>query len=349
MGTIQALVVDDSAFIRRVISDILESDKDIDVVGVARNGEDAINKVASLRPDVITLDIEMPKMDGLTALSHIMDRYPTPIVMVSSMDRREADIAVRALEHGAVDFVSKPARITEMGERVEELVEKIKTAAQVDVKRLKLSPSDKSYIKDVPALSLDQQFRVITIGASTGGPKAIFQILSDLPRDLSAAVLVVQHMGAGFTTSFAARLDSISTWDVVEAKDGDELRPGKIILAPGGYHMVVEKKMINGRISGVVHLNQSPKVNNVRPAVDITMKSVAEAYGSANLGVILTGMGSDGAIGLKAIKENGGKTLAEDKSTCIVYGMPKAAFELGIVDSVVTLPNMVKGIVEMIS
>jgi len=350
MGKIRVLVVDDSAFIRRVVSDVLNSDNDIDVVAVARNGEDALTKIEAFRPDVITLDIEMPKMDGLTALSHIMDKYPTPVVMVSSLDRREADVVVKALEKGAVDFISKPARVTEMGERVDELVGKVKTAAGVDVARLKLSIPGKSYItKSLPKPSIDKQFKIITIGASTGGPKALFQIISDLPLNLHAAVLLVQHMGAGFTSSFAARLDSVSTWDVVEAQEGDELHVGKMILAPGDYHMEVEKKIINGQVSGIVHLNQNSKVNNVRPAIDVTMRSVAEAYGTRNLGVVLTGMGSDGAIGLQDIKKVGGKTIAEDKSTCIVYGMPKACAELGVVDTVAPLPNIVQNIINKVS
>ncbi len=360
MDKIRVLVVDDSAFMRRVISDILDSDDDIEVVGTARNGGDAIKKVESLRPDVITLDIEMPKMDGLTALSHIMSEYPTPVVMVSAMDKREADIAVRSLEYGAVDFISKPSRVTAVGDRREELLEKVKIAAIVDVKQLKFSLPDAGYVAEMemppPAdqqlkviAPADQQLRVIAIGASTGGPKAVFEILSRLPRDIPAAILVVQHMGAGFTTSFAERLDTISMLDVVEAKEGDILRQGKVIVAPGDYHMAVEKKVINGEVSGVIHITQGPKINNVRPSVDVMMQSVADAYGSATMGVILTGMGSDGAVGMEAIKGEGGKTIAEDKASCIVYGMPKAAVERGCVDKVVSLRDITTKIVEMIS
>ncbi|MEE8168453.1 MAG: chemotaxis response regulator protein-glutamate methylesterase [Candidatus Hydrothermarchaeales archaeon] len=349
MDKIRALVVDDSAFMRRVISDILDSDEDIEVVGTARNGEDAIKKVESISPDVVTLDIEMPKMDGLTALSHIMSRCPTPVVMVSAMDKREADIAVRSLECGAVDFISKPSKITALGYKREELLEKVKTAAMVDVKLLKFSLPETAYLKELAVPFADRELKVITIGASTGGPKAVLEIVSGLPRDIPAAVLVVQHMGAGFTASFAERLDTFSTWDVVEARDGEVLQQGKIIVAPGDHHMTVDKKTINGQVTGVIRLNKGPKVNNVRPSVDVTMQSVAEVYGPAVLGVLLTGMGSDGANGMQTIKEKKGKTIAEDKSSCVVYGMPKAAIELGCVDKVVSLKDMNTKILETIS
>jgi two-component system chemotaxis response regulator CheB len=346
---IKVLVADDSAFMRKVISDILNTDEDIEVVGFARDGEDAIKKVEALRPDVITLDIVMPKMDGLTALFHIMTSNPTPVVMVSSMDKREADIAVQSLEYGAIDFVSKPSRVTEMEDKRKELLEKIKTAAMVDVTLLKLTHPEQSYIKDLLVPSTKKQLKVIVIGSSTGGPRAVMKILSELPKDnLSAAILVVQHMGAGFTSSFAERLDRVSLWDVVEAREGEVMRSGKVVVASGDYHMTIEGKKVNGQMSMIIHTDKGPKVNNVRPSVDVTMDSVARVYGSNTLGIILSGMGSDGARGLKTIKEKGGKTLAQNKSSCLIYGMPKAAVELGCVDKVVDLKNIPTKIVEMV-
>ncbi len=264
MDKIKALVVDDSAFMRKVISDILNSDPGIEVIGIAKDGEEAVRKVRSLHPDVVTLDIIMPKMDGLTALSKIMSGNPTPVVMVSGMDEREEDFAVCSLECGAIDFISKPPRLTALSERREELIEKVKVAARVERKHLKTFSSEKIDEKDLDTDD-GNGLKVVVIGASTGGYKAICKILSDLPRDIGAALLIVQHMGPGFTSSFAKRLNNMSPWEVVEAQDGDELQPGKALIAPGDFHMTLERKSVNGQSRGIIHLDKEQKINSVRP------------------------------------------------------------------------------------
>jgi two-component system chemotaxis response regulator CheB len=324
---------------RQVITDLLNNDSEIEVIGTARDGIDALKKIEELKPDVITLDIEMPKMDGLETLTHIMDKFPTPVVMLSAMDKREADIVVRALELGAADFVSKPGgkTATLLDEETQlELIDKIKTAATVDVKRLKFVPIEKSYVTMAPKF-ITPQFKIITIGASTGGPKAILKVLSNIPKNIPATFLVVQHMPVGFTTSFSERLNEVCELEVAEASDMDEIKPGKIFIAPADYHMIVEKKEMGLFSRGIIRLIKSPKVNKVRPSIDVTMTSVAEVYGPDSIGILLTGMGIDGARGMQAIKEKNGKTIAESESTCVIYGMPKAAIELGAVDEVVPL------------
>jgi len=342
LSKIKVLVVDDSTFMRQVISDTIQADPSIEVVGTARDGEDALKKISELKPDVITLDIEMPKMDGLETLAHIMNKFPTPVVMLSAMDKREADIVVRALELGAVDFVSKTGgkTATLLDEETQgELIDKIRMAATVDVKRLQYMPSKKSYVTRGPRF-VTQQFKVITIGASTGGPKAVMKVLSRIPKDVPACFLIVQHMPVGFTKSFSERLNEVCELPVKEAIDGDEIKPGRIFVAPSDYHMTVEKKDASLLQRGIIRLAKTPKVNKVRPSVDVTMTSVAEVYGPDSMGVLLTGMGIDGARGMLAIKEKNGKTIAEDPSSCVIFGMPKAAIEMGAVDKVVPLDKI---------
>jgi len=349
---IRALVVDDSALMRLMISDILNSDKGIEVVATARDGEDGIKKITKLKPDVVTLDIEMPRLDGLHALGYIMSEIPTPVVMVSAYTQKEADATLRALEYGAVDFVSKPSGpisgdINTVGD---ELITKVKTAAAVDLDNLEFiwpKKVSENYIKprsqkDVPGV------KVVAIGASTGGPRTLGQILPQLDPDIAAGLLIVQHMPKGFTETFASRLDSESKIDIKEAKAGDEIEPGKALIAPGDYHMTVRRKGIGKDTTGVISLNQDPPVYGLRPTVDVMMLSVAEVYGDKTVAVILTGMGSDGVKGMKAIKENKGKTIAQNKDTCVVYGMPKAAVEEGVVDKVVPLDKMAEEIMKMV-
>jgi two-component system chemotaxis response regulator CheB len=350
LAKIRVLVVDDSTFMRQVISDILESDLEIEVIGTARNGQDALKKVEELRPDVVTLDIQMPKMDGLEALSHIMDAFPTPVVMLSAMDKKEADVVIRALELGAVDFVSKPKgkTTTLLDDKTgAELIEKVKIAAGVDVRQLEPLPLKKSYTVEPPKFAMPQ-FTVITIGASTGGPKALIEVLSNLPKNIPAAFLIVQHMPLGFTKSFAERLNEVCELDVDEAKNGDEIKPGRVFIAPGGYHMTVEKEATLFS-DGVIRLVRSPKVNKVRPSVDVTMTSVAEVYGPNSLGILLTGMGVDGARGMRAIKEKNGRTIAEDESSCVIFGMPRAAIEMDCVDKIAPLSRIPTIIIKMLT
>ena len=333
--SVKVLVVDDSAVMRKLLSDIFQESPDIAVVGTARNGIDALEKVHALKPDVVTMDIEMPKMDGLTALQHLMSEKPLPVIMVSAMDKRQADITMKALDLGAVDFVSKTSGTLSLDieKRRNELIAKIKMAAKIKVTKIQnIGTRPNSYPKFHPV----KGDWLITIGASTGGPKAIPEVLSRLPRNLPAAVLLVQHMPKGFTQSFAERLNWHTSLEVREAREGDDISLGTVLVAPGNQHMELDGKKI--------HLNEKSPVNSVRPSVDVLMKSTAKRYGANCIGVLLTGMGSDGAKGMMEIKKHGGKTIVQSKETCVVYGMPKAAVDLRIVDKVVSLPRIAENI-----
>lgn len=330
---IRVLVVDDSALMRKKISDLINSDDELEVVGTARNGEEAVQEVMIRRPDVITLDIEMPRMDGLTALGYIMSECPTPVIILTGHTRWGSVGTINALEYGAVDFMLKPSGVIslDIAKVKHELLAKIKTAAKVNVKNLHLHllPANKR-LKVSPSLSLD---KLVIIGASTGGPKAISEVLPRLPGDLPAGILLVQHMPGDFTKDFAKRLDFESELYVKEAEDSEAIEPGKVLVAPGDFHMVVK----HGKERNFVSLNQDPEMHNIRPSISVTMLSAAPIYCEKTIGVILTGMGSDGVEGMALIKHFGGKTIAEDQSTAIVYGMPKAAVDKGVVDKVVPI------------
>jgi two-component system chemotaxis response regulator CheB len=344
---IRVLIVDDSAFARIMIAKHLANDAQIEIAGTARDGLDAIEKIKVLKPDVVTLDVEMPKLDGVTALQRIMAEYPTPVVMLSNLTAEGADVTIRALEIGAVDFFLKPSLINPTGslETDAELIQKIKQASKIDVakvtSRLQRIVADLQRSKTkLPANKSSGQGklnRVVIIGSSTGGPRALYEVVPNLPADLPAAVLIVQHMPPKFTKSIAERLDEISQIHVKEAELGDRVSLGQALIAPGGFHMVMKP---NGQIS----LNQDKPRCGLRPAVDVTMESASKAYGSRCLGVILTGMGSDGTEGAAMIKAGGGMILAEDESTCVVYGMPRSVAEAGLVDKVVPLNRIVEEI-----
>jgi two-component system chemotaxis response regulator CheB len=340
---IRVLVVDDSALMRQMISDILNSDKGIEVMTTARDGEDAIKKVTELKPDVVTLDVEMPRLDGLHALGYIMSEIPTPVVMVSAYTQKGAEATFRALEYGAVDFVPKPSGPVSRDIRTvgDELIAKVKVAARVDLDTLNfIRPKRIPEGLKVKPKKIIPEVRVIAIGASTGGPRALGQILPQLDPDIPAALLIVQHMAKGFTKTFAARLNREAKIEVKEAEAGERIEPGKALIAPGGYHMAVRREVTGNKAPGVIRLNQEPPVYGLRPTVDSMMLSAAEIYGDKTVGVILTGMGRDGAKGMKAIKDDKGKTIAQDKDTCVAYGMPKAAVEEGAVDKIVPLDKI---------
>ena len=340
--TIDVLVVDDSPLMRRIITNLLESDPCIRVVSTAADGQEAIRKVETLRPDVVTLDIEMPRMNGLQALEQIMQRTPTPIVMLSGA--KEAGAAVRALELGAVEFVAKPSGTIsiDLYKVRDELIAKVKLATLV---KLDLAAATKTgpLVPLSPSLGgmKERGAWMLAIGASTGGPRALGHLLRRLPADLPASVLIVQHMPASFTASFAQRLNQRSPLHVQEAKDGQEVTTGSAYVAPGGIHMAVEEK--HGR--PIICLQDTPPVNSVRPSADVTMISVARLSGPCSMGVVLTGMGSDGAEGLAQIKAAGGLTLAQDKESSAIFGMPKAAIERGVVDGVLPLSKIPRAIV----
>jgi two-component system chemotaxis response regulator CheB len=328
MGQIKLLLVDDSLLMQRVLSDILESDKQITVVGTARDGEEALVKIASLHPDVVTMDIEMPKMNGLTAVRRIMETQPTPVVMISALTQREAQLTLKALEFGAVDYVPKPSgQISLNMDSVRgELISKVKTAAFANISSAK--PVVREYLQG-PARGGG---KVISIAASTGGPPAVTKVLGALPAD-TPPILIVQHMPKGVTKLFAEGLNESCRFTVKEAQEGDRVQERLALIAPGGFHMVVTKEPR-------IHLTSDAPVTYVRPAADVLMFSAAEVYGAKNVGVVLTGMGSDGAKGLAAIKERGGATIAQDQKTSVVYGMPQVAFQTGCVDTVAPLERI---------
>lgn len=332
---VRVLVVDDSAFMRRAISFLLKTDPEIEVVGTARDGLEALEKIGSLDPDLITLDIEMPRMDGLTALKHIMEEHPLPVLIVSSLTTEGADATLTALELGAVDFIPKDLSCTSLDiVRIRHsLLEKVKAIAKRGLRR----SSGRPKILTPPP---ERKFEVVAIGASTGGPMSLREVLSKLPADLPAGVLVVQHMPPKFTRSLAERLDSTTTFEVREAVDGDEVVPGRVLLAPGGRHMRVRRK-------GEVEVDEEPVRALYRPSVDELMASVAEHYGPCGIGVMMTGMGCDGRRGMKVLKEKGGYIIAQDEASCVVYGMPKAIVEDGLADAILPLdeiPGYISGL-----
>lgn len=344
---IRVLVVDDSILMRSIVSDMLNVPGEICVVGVAKNGLEAIAMTRTLSPDVITMDVEMPKMDGITALRSIMKERPVPVIMLSAVTKEGAWQTIMALSAGAVDFVPKPSGSIslDIGNVKETLLEKIRMVCKPNRSRLLDLPSIPEREKVPRKASLVRSKKVIVIGASTGGPGALERVISKLPQDLSAGVLVVQHMPPGFTRSLAERLNRISAIDVKEAEDGDVILDGRALIAPGNYHMIVRKGVGFDRI---VSMSQEPPVHRVRPAADVTMKSASRVFGSSIVGVVLTGMGSDGAFGLKDIKQQGGRTIACDEKTSVIFGMPKAAIELGCVDRVTALDDIAGEITSML-
>jgi two-component system chemotaxis response regulator CheB len=333
-------VVDDSVFIRHILIKSLEADPDISVVGKARDGLDALEQIPTLKPDVITLDVEMPRMDGLTALRRIMAEHPTPVVMLSAFTQRGTRATIQALMRGAVDFVPKPATAVNTPSVIEELIDKVKIAA--DASTAQLSPLTMSPPIPTPRLGPRTYRRgdpLIIIGASTGGPRALQHVLSGLSADLPAAVAMVQHMPPRFTQALAQRLNEHSPLTVQQAEHEDRLARGLALLAPGGFHL-----RFNGRRQAV--LDQGPRRNGVRPALDVSMESAAKHYGSAVIGVVLTGMGWDGTEGARHIKAAGGRVIAEHESTSAVYGMPRGVIEQGLADRVVPLYEVASTLME---
>ncbi len=323
---IKVLVVDDSAMVRRIFSKELSKHFDIDVVGTAPDPYIARDKIIKLNPDVLTLDIEMPRMDGITFLGKLMKHYPLPVIIVSSLSTKGGKMALEAVEKGAVDVVSKPGEAYSVGDLSEQLAEKIRAASRVDVSRYAkkdiAAPSIKPPVA-VKALA-ETTNKVLAIGASTGGTEAIKSVLTKLPPNIPGTV-IVQHMPPNFTTAFAARLNEMCAFEVKEASDGDTVRPGLALIAPGNYHMLLSR-------SGAhyyVKVKTGPMVHHQRPAVDVLFKSVARYAGSNAAGILLTGMGKDGAEGLLEMRQSGAETIAQDESTCVVFGMPKEAIKLG--------------------
>jgi two-component system, chemotaxis family, protein-glutamate methylesterase/glutaminase len=343
MTRIRVLVVDDSALMRKMIPQILSSDEELEVVGTAMDGVFALKKMRELKPDVVTLDVSMPRMDGIETLRHIVEDFGTPAVIVSSLAQREAELTFQALEIGAFDFVTKPqdaisVHITEIGE---ELISKVKAAHSNPLARLRVVHARPVPVPvpvkkpDLPT-GMTPVDRLLVIGISTGGPNALSYLLPQVPKDFPAGILIVQHMPPGFTEMFAARLNASCRIEVKEAKDGDLVLPGRALIAPGDRHLKV-KRMALGTIAV---LSDAPPVSGHRPSADVLFRSAAAEYGDRVTGVIMTGMGSDGAEGIGEIKARGGMTVAQDEASCIVFGMPKVAIEKGYIAKVVSLGKM---------
>ncbi|MBI5060043.1 chemotaxis response regulator protein-glutamate methylesterase [candidate division KSB1 bacterium] len=335
----KVLIVDDSALVRKVFSEELGRDPNIQVVGTAPDPYVARDKIVELNPDVLTLDIEMPRMDGLTFLRKLMKYHPMPVIVVSSLTQKGSEMAVQALELGAVEVMNKPGEAYTVGDISHELREKIKAAAHIRVTGVRAAAAP---VKPMEALTKTTQ-KVLAIGASTGGTEALTQLLTRFPRNAPPTV-VVQHMPEKFTRAFAERLNQLCAVEIREAKHGDALRPGLVLIAPGNYHMLLQR-------SGAVYtvaVKDGPRVHYQRPAVDVLFNSVARFAGANAIGVILTGMGSDGADGLLEMRKAGARTIGQDEASCVVYGMPKEAAVKGAVEKVATLLDIPAEIMKMV-
>ncbi|QQY80716.1 two-component system chemotaxis response regulator CheB [Keratinibaculum paraultunense] len=345
---IKLMIVDDSLFMRRILRDALKEDDDIIVVGEARNGKEALEKIPILKPDVITLDIEMPIMDGITTLKHIVDKYSIPVVMISSLTEDGAYHTLKALEIGAIDFITKPKNIFEMSSEFikYEITDKIKAAAVSKVKKdysIKFKPKITGQEDLVLNKNVEYDY-IIAIATSTGGPRALQDVIPLFPKNINGTILVVQHMPANFTKSLADRLNSLSHVVVKEGEEGETLKRGYCYIAPGDYHMrVVPKGNQN-----IIRLSKEPPIKGLRPAADLLMESVAEIEGYKKIGVIMTGMGSDGAKGIVKIKNANGYTIAQDETTSVVFGMPKSAIKTKHVDKIVPLNNIAHEIMSIV-
>lgn len=337
---VKVLVVDDSALMRKLIPLILERDPDIEVVGTAMDGAFALKKIGELHPDVVTLDLEMPRMDGIETLRMIMRNAPLPVIVFSTHSKEGAYSTFKALALGAIDFVAKPkeASAGHLDPVANQLIEKIKVAKRAGGPKVTLRTEPEAVLRHHKKSShaMMPPSRVIAIGISTGGPNALQFVLSQIPGGISAAFLVVQHMPEGFTDMFARRLDECCALEVQEAKSGDLILAGRVLICPGNRHMMV-RRMPRGEM---VVLSDGPPINGHRPSVDVLFHSVAQECGPTAVGIQMTGMGDDGAEGLGAIKSAGGMTIAQSEDSCVVSGMPHAAIVKGYANKVVPLENM---------
>jgi two-component system chemotaxis response regulator CheB len=340
---IKVLVVDDSAIVRKIFTEELSKEKDIEVIGTAPDPFVARDKILQLKPDVLTLDIEMPRMDGITFLKKLMKHYPLPVIIVSSLTPKGSALALEAMDSGAVEVIAKPGGSYSVGEMGAQLAEKIRAAAKArPLRRDERSGPAVAATLSTRALA-ETTNKIVAIGASTGGTEALREVLVQMPPN-SPGIVIVQHMPANFTRAFADRLNGLCKIRVKEAQDNDSAVPGTALIAPGNFHMLLKR-------SGAryyVQVKTGPMVHHQRPAVDVLFKSTAQYAGANAVGVILTGMGSDGAAGIKEMKDAGAKTIAQDEATSVVFGMPKEAIRTGAVDKVAPLPRVAQAILDMI-
>ena len=339
---IRLLIVDDSPFMRRAISSLVGGEENIKVVGTAKDGQDAIRQIQDLKPDIATMDIEMPIMDGLTALKIIMEKFPLPVIMLSSLTEEGAKETLDALDLGAADYI--PKNLSNVSLNIlkikDDLISKIKA---ITAKKYFFKPRvngqegehlKTAQFKEMGTAVKNNKIDIVAIGSSTGGPKALQDVIPRLPQNFPVPIILVQHMPKAFTGSFAERLSSISHIKVIEAAGGEIIKPGTAYLSPGDKHLSIVKEKSGDFI---ISLSNEPEDLINKPSVSVMMESVAKGYPGKALGVILTGMGSDGLLGMKKIKETGGKTIAQDEATCVVYGMPKAVVDAGIADMVLPI------------
>lgn len=333
--TIKVLVVDDSAIVRKILSEELATDPEIEVVGTAPDPFVARDKIISLHPDILTLDVEMPRMDGITFLGKLMKSQPMPVIVLSSLTPEGGETALAALDAGAVDVMCKPGSAYNVGDACTMLIDKVKAASRAKI----FKPHPMSDITGTPKrLSMAETTnKVFAIGASTGGVSALTEVITALPANAPGTV-IVQHMPAKFTSSFSKRLDGLCAVNVKEAENGDRVIPGTVLLAPGGSHMLLQRSGANYYVT----IKDGPLVCRQKPSVEVLFNSVAKYAGANAVGAILTGMGEDGAKGLLNMRQQGAHTVGQDEATCVVYGMPKAAAELGAVEKVVPLTEIAK-------
>jgi len=346
MKEIKVLIVDDSALVRQVLSRGLEQDASIEVVGTAANPYRAVELINKFHPQVLTLDVEMPRMNGIEFLKRLMVKHPMPVIMVSSLTMKNSSITLEALHYGAIDFVLKPNSNIRNGLQLmlDELRLKIKQAVKANVKPLVKTFQNATTNKVTINRSLKSSETVIAIGASTGGTEALLTLLKSMPAD-APGMVVVQHMPAGFTELFARRLNDLTELQVIEAATGDQLKPGKVLIAPGNYHMQLIKI---GKTFKVI-CRGGERVNGHRPSVDVLFRSVARHAGASSIGILLTGMGKDGAEGLLEMRKNGARTLAQDEATSVVFGMPRAAYLNGGAErlaNIYEIPKLIEAYME---
>lgn len=361
LKNIKVLIIDDSAFMRKLITDFLSEDSRIEVIGTARNGEEGLKKIEQYKPDVVTLDIEMPVMNGLDCLKQIMQRFLVPVIMLSSTTKVNADNTILAMRYGAFDFIAKPSGpiSLDLVKIKQELIEKIKAANAANIKELASTSINikKSVKKQIEYSNIELESKqriimqkdhipsIICIGTSTGGPMALQKVVEKLPKEINAIILIVQHMPAKFTKSLANRLNQLSEISVKEAEDGEKLKKGVAYIAPGGYHLSVEHK--NHGLTALI--TETPPVNGHRPSVDVLFESISQVIGYSKVAVIMTGMGSDGAKGVQLLKIDASvKVIAESEETAIVYGMPKAAISTKLVDEVKPINKIAETILKYV-